>query len=137
MAFEAPFNDIEIMRPSEGEAPSFNADAAITAGQVVKLTGDGSVSPADTAGEQAYGVALQSVASGDEVAVVGSSARVRFTAGSSVSAGDFLTVDPSTNNGEVGTAGTTGDYIIGVAHESAGSQGDTFVGVIDRGGQVN
>jgi hypothetical protein len=137
MVFSAPNEDIEKMRPPEGEANSFNADAEVIAGQVVKMTGGGSVSPANTAGETAYGVSTQSVATGDDLTVLGSGARVLFTAAGAVSPGDPLTVDPTTNEGEVAPATTTGDYIVGYAHGSAGAQGDTFVGVVDRGGEVN
>lgn len=137
MAFEAPRDDIEIMRPPKGEANSFNADAAVVAGQVVKLTGDGSVSPADTAGELAKGVTTQTVAQGDDCTVIGNGARVRFTAAGAVSPGDPLTVDPTTNEGEVGVADTTDDYVVGYAHTGAGAQGDTFIGVVDPGGQIN
>lgn len=137
MAFSEPNDDIEKQAPSLGEAHSFVADEAILAGQVVKLTSDNSVSVGDTAGEKAIGVAAQSVSSGDTLMVLGNSARVLFTAGESISVGDQLTVDPSTNSGEVQTANSTGDSIIGYALESASAQGDTFVGVVDRGGEVN
>ena len=137
MAFSAPSDDIERLGPDRGSAYGFTAGSAVTAGQVVKLDGDNSVAPADTAGETAIGVASQSVASGDQVQVTGSGARMLFTAGSAVSAGDPLTVDPSTNNGEVGTASTTGDSIVGYALEGASSQGDTFIGIVDLGGEIN
>jgi len=142
MAFTEPTNDIEVMRPPEGEAQGFNASSAVTAGQVVKLDGDNDCTPADTNGEVAYGVATQTVASGDLVQVNGSGARVRFTAGSNVDGsnitnGDPLTVDQGTNNGEVQVADSTGDHIIGYAQEGATSQGDVFIGVVDRGGEVN
>lgn len=138
MVFSEPSEDIEKMRPPLGTAFSFTAGAAITAGQVVKLTGDQTVQPADTNGEAAIGVAAQTVASGDELNVLGTGARVLFTAGESISAQDELTPATGTNNGEVGTASATGDNIVGYALDgSASSQGDTFVGVVDLGGQVN
>lgn len=136
MAFTEVNQDVEKMRPSEGEALSFTAGEEVIAGQVVKLTGDTSVAPADTAGEQAIGVVTQSVPSGDPCMVVGNSGRVLYTAAGSVSAGDPLTVDPTTNEGEVSTATTTGDKVIGYALESAGAQ-ETFRGVVDRGGEIN
>jgi len=137
MAFSEPTDDVEKMRPPKGEALSLNASNAVTGGQVVKVDGDQTCTPADTAGETAIGVATQTVASGDELTVIGNGARVLFTAAGAVSGGDKLTVDATTNNGEVNTANTTGDTIIGYALESAGAQGDTFVGVVDRGGEVN
>lgn len=137
MAFSEITNDIELQAPSKGEALGFNADNAVTAGQVVKMNSDQGVTPADTAGEAAIGVATQTVSSGDQVMVLGNSARVRLTAAGSISAGDPLTVDPTTNNGEVGTANTTGDNILGYALEATSAQGDTFLAVLDRGGEVN
>lgn len=138
MAFSAPSDDIELMRPPEGTAFSFNASSAITAGQVVKVDGDGTVTPSDTNGEEVIGVAAQTVSSGDELMVLGSGARVRFTAAEGIAANDKLTSATGTNNGEVGTAGTTGDFIVGYALDgTAASQGDTFRGVIDLGGEVN
>jgi hypothetical protein len=137
MAFTEVTNDIELMRPPEGTAHSFNADEDVIAGQVVKNGSDNSVEPSDTDGEQTAGIATQTVSSGDTVMVVGNGGRVRFTAGASVSAGDYLTSHGGTGEeGEVTTADATGDYIIGKAHESAGD-GDTFVGEVVLGGQVN
>ena len=138
MAFSAPFEDVEKMRPSEGEALSFTEDVAVEAGQVVKLTSDQAVSPSDTDGEETIGVAVQSVASGDQVTVLGNSARVLLTAGAAVGAGNSVTSHGGTGEeGEVAPADGTGDSIIGYALESAGSAGDTFVAVLDRGGEVN
>jgi len=138
MAFTAPSEDIERMRPAEGAALGLTADAAVEAGQVVKLTGDLAVSPSNTDGEQCIGVSVQSVASGDQVTVLGNSARVLLTAGAAVSAGDPLASHGGTGDpGQVTTADGTGDTIVGYALESAGAQGDTFVAVLDLGGEVN
>lgn len=138
MAFSEVTGTIEKQAPPPGAAYSFSASAAITAGQVVKLDGDQSVTPADTNGEAVIGVATQTVSSGDQVQVLGTGARVVFTASEGISAQDPLAVGTGTNNGEVQTANTSGDTIIGYALDgSAGSQGDTFVGVIDLGGDVN
>lgn len=137
MAYTAPNEDIEKMRPSEGEALGFTADAAVEAGQLVKLTGNQAVSPSDTDGENAIGVATQSVAAGEQVTVLGGSARVLLTAGAAVGAGAALSSHGGTGDaGTVEPAATTGDYIVGYALESAGA-GDTFVAVVDRGGEVN
>lgn len=139
MPFTEVSDDIEKMRPPEGTALSFNADADVLAGQVVKITSDNSVSPSDADGETVVGVAVQSVSSGDQVMVVGSGGRVLYTAGESISAGEDLASHGDTGEeGQVATA-ATGDQTIGYALEQAGSQGDTFVGVVDlgSGGQVN
>lgn len=137
MAFSEPNNDIEIMRPPEGSAYSFSAGSAVTAGQVVKLTGDEQVAPVDTGGEGAIGVATQTVSSGDDVNVIGTGARVRLVAGGSISVNDLLTPSTGTNNGEVGTASTSGDETIGTALTSAASQGDVIKAVIEVGGEIN
>jgi hypothetical protein len=137
MAFTEVTNDIELMRPPEGTAYSFNADEDVIAGQAVKVGSDNGVEPSDTDGEQVIGVAAQTVSSGDTVMVLGAGARVRFTAGASVSAGDYLTSHGGTGEeGEVTTGDATGDYLVGLAHEGAGD-GDTFVGTVVVGGQVN
>jgi hypothetical protein len=137
MAFTEVTNDIELMRPPEGTAYSFNADEDVIAGQAVKVGSDNGVEPSDTDGEQTIGVAAQTVSSGDTVMVLGAGARVRFTAGASVSAGDYLTSHGGTGEeGEVTTGDATGDYLVGLAHEGAGD-GDTFVGTVVVGGQVN
>lgn len=138
MAFSEVLDDIEVMRPPEGTAYSFNADEDILRGQVVKIGSDGGVEPSDTDGEQVIGIATQSVSSGDQLTVIGTGARVRFTGGAAgISAGDFLTSHGGTGEeGEVTTADATGDWIIGVAHEGAGD-GDTFVGTVAVSGQVN
>lgn len=138
MAFTEVLDDIELMRPPEGTAYSFSADEDVIAGQAVKIDSDNGVEPSDTDGEQVIGVAAQTVSSGDTVMVLGHGARVRFTAGASVSAGDYLTSHGGTGDeGEVTTGDATDDYLIGIAHEAAGSQGDTFVGTVVLGGQVN
>jgi len=139
MAFSAPNDDIERMRPPEGTALSFTASAAITAGQVVYVSGDNTVAPSSTDGEAVVGIAAQTVASGEEVMVIGSGGRVLFTSGSGgVRAGDVLASHGATGDpGQVDTAGT-GDYIVGYTLEAdGGSQGTTCVGVVDISGQVN
>lgn len=138
MAYTAPTEDIEKMRPPEGTALSLTAGTGgVEAGQVVKVTGNTEASPSDTDGESVEGVAAQSVADGDEAMVLGSGARVLFTAGESISAGDDLASHGATGEeGQVATA-ATGDYVVGYALEGASAQGDTFVGVIDLGGQLN
>lgn len=139
MAFTEVTNDVEKMRPPEGTAYSFNADEDVIAGQVLKLGSDNGVEPSDTDGENCIGVTAQTVSSGDEVMVLGPGARVLFTAGTTpISAGQLLASDGGTSEeGEVARADGSGDFIIGVAHEGASAQGDTFVGTVHNGGQVN
>lgn len=139
MAFSEPTEDIELMRPPEGEAHSLNADEDVIRGQVVKVGSDNSCEPSDTDGEDTFGVAAQTVSSGDQLYVIGNGGRVHFTAGSgTISAGDPLTSHGGTGEeGQVDTADATGDSIIGYATEGSSAQGDLISGVVDRGGEVN
>jgi len=138
MAFSEVTETIELVGPDAGGALSGTASNAITAGQLVKLDGTDSFTPADTAGEAAIGVATQTVASGETVHVASIGSVVRFTAAGAVSAQDKLAADPTTNNGEVNTANTTGDFVVGVALDGgAGAQGDAFVGIVTLAGEVN
>jgi hypothetical protein len=138
MAYSEPLDDIEKMRPPEGEVHSLTAaTGGVTAGQVVKLSGDSVGTPSDTDGEETYAVAAQTVAGGELFTALGNGGKVLYTAGETIAAGDALTSHGATGEeGQVATA-ASGDRIIGYAQESAGSQGDTFVGVVDRGGEVN
>ena len=137
MAFSAPLEDIEKMRPPEGEVHTLTADVAVEAGQVVKLTGNQTASPSDTDGENAFAVATQSVASGDTFTALGTGAKVLFTAGDAIGAGEPLASHGGTGDeGTVAVADATGDNIIGYATESATS-GDVLVGTVNRGGEVN
>ena len=137
MAYTAPNEDIEKARYEAAGAVSVEADAEVLAGQVVTLSGDLSVSPSDTDGEEVLGVATQSVEAGDMCTVMANSARVLFTAGNDgVSAGDTLASYGGTgDDGTVDAAGT-GDYPVGVALEG-GDTGERIVGIVDLGGQVN
>lgn len=136
MAFTDPGTDIV----EEGDdLATFVANEDVIRGQVVKVAGENlGVQPADTGGEQALGVAVQTKSSGEQVAVALPGTEVKFTAaGSGISRMNPLTVDPTTNEGEVNNASTTGDWVIGVAYEGAGAQGDLVHGRIELAGQVN
>lgn len=138
MVFTEITDDIERIGPDKGTAYSFNAEENVIAGQAVKLDADNGVEPSDTDGEACIGVATQTVSAGDQVMVAGPGSRVLFTGGAAgISAGDFLASHGGTGEeGEVNTGDATGDYIVGVAHEGAGD-GETFVGTVLAGGQVN
>jgi len=137
MAFSEPGQDIELLdQRTNAAAYSFNAGVDVVAGQVVKLTGDNTVAPSDTDGEQCVGVATQTRSSGDQVQVAGPGTRVRFSAGGSVSVNTQVASHGGTGEeGEVADA-ATGDYAIGQAFEGA-ADGETFVGMVTVGGQVN
>lgn len=137
MAYEEYAQDVELLdQRTNAAAYSFNADEDVIAGQVVKVSSDNGVEPSDTDGEQCVGVATQTRSAGDQVQVAGPGTRVRFKCGGSVSAGTQLASHSGTGEeGEVADA-ATGDYQIGQAFEG-GSDGDTVVGMVTVGGQVN
>jgi len=137
MAFTAPTDDV---LESGDNIRSFVANEDVIRGQVVIIGGeDLGVKPSATDGEQAIGVALQTVSSGDQVAVAMDGCEVKFTAGASgVSRGDKVTSHGSSGEeGQVNTADATGDWVVGDVYEGAGSQGDALLGSIDLQGQVN
>jgi hypothetical protein len=136
MAFSEPEEDI--VEYGENLLP-FEAGEEVLRGQLVKIGGDVSVQPSDTDGEVTHGVAVQGVASGDQVTVAMSGCEVEATAGTSnISAGDALTSHGSTGEeGQVDTADATGDSIIGYALEGSSSQGDLVRMYVDAGGEVN
>lgn len=136
MAFDPDSGDVLI----EGDnIHSFNADEDVSRGQVVKVGSANGVEPSDTDGEVTHGVALQTVSSGDQVAVAGPGCVVNVQSGSSgVSAGDAVTSHGGTGEeGQVDTGDSTGDSIIGYAHTAGGAQGNLVEMEVDRGGEVN
>ncbi len=136
MAFSESNEDI--VEYGENLLP-FSAGEEVLRGQVVKVGGNISVQPSDTDGEVTHGVAVQGVASGDQVTVAMSGCEVEATAGTGdISAGDPLTSHGGTGEeGQVDTADATGDSIIGYALEASSSQGDLVRMYIDAGGEVN
>jgi len=137
MVFTAIADDIEKVDAREGGVLSLTADAETIAGQVVKLTGNNSVSPSDTDGEQVIGVATQGVPSGDSVTVLSNSTVANVRANAEVTAGSFVTSHGATGEeGEVITADGTGDYVLGIALETIGA-GEYGQILVDLGGQVN
>lgn len=136
MAFSPDSGDVLL----EGDnIHSFNADEDVNRGQVVKIGSGNSVEPSDADGETTHGVALQTVSSGDQVAVAGPGCVVNVQSGSGgVSAGDAVTSHGGTGEeGQVDTGDASGDSIIGYAHTTGGSQGDLVEIEVDRGGEVN
>jgi hypothetical protein len=105
------------------DRPTFGAVAsgAVTAGQLVKVTGSGTVAPTSAITDVPCGQVLADAASGD-VAVRGLVGVVELIASAAVSAG--TTVEPSTTAGQVKPF-TTG-VKVGVAL-------DTFAGSPLRG----
>lgn len=137
MAFTEPTQDIELLdQRTNAAAYSFNAEEDVIAGQAVKITADNGVAPSDTDGEQCVGIATQTRSAGDQVQVAGPGTRVRLTAGGTVTRNTQVASHGATGEeGQVIDA-ATGDYAIAQAFESTTS-GNTFVGMVVVGGQVN
>lgn len=105
----------------------------ITAYHAVKLTGDNTVENTDTQGEKAYGIALESVDSGDPVKVlIIGICPVIITTASGLSRWDALTpsVAGSADAGKVEKA-ATGDYVIGHALDAPSADDDQVMAVIN------
>lgn len=118
-------NETDVLISGEN-VDSYTADGPIEAQQAVKITGDYTVAASDTDGEQVIGVAMYSVADGDEVAVAKEGTEVVAQTGTgTISAGDLVASHGATGEeGQLDTAGT-GDSVLGFANEAdGGSQGD-------------
>ncbi|NDK91043.1 DUF2190 family protein [Gordonia desulfuricans] len=101
-----------------GTAQTFTASAAVTAGQVVEITGARTVAPTSAASAKVYGVALFDAANGAKVTV--SSGGVYELAASGAIAAGALVV--SAASGAVATIGSgTFDQAIGIAESAAAS----------------
>ena len=108
----------------EGRHLPFTAGADITAGQVVELSGDGTVVPAGDGSTKVVGVALTNAKAGEMVTVV-TEGVVEVIAAGAINAGDKV---QSAAGGKVAkwTASAAGDSakIIGTALTSALADGD-------------
>lgn len=108
----------------EGKAIPLTAGAAITAGQVVELTGDEKVGPTGGVSTKVIGVALMDAAANERVTVI-TEGVVEVTAAGAISAGDKV---QSATGGKVATwsASAAGDSakIMGIALEAASADGD-------------
>lgn len=109
-----------------------HANGSISQSDLVELTGDEQVEAVSTAGNAGYGVAMYDASSGDAVAVATVGAKVKVNS-SSVSAGDFVTA--GTTNGQVVTANSTGDEIVGRA--LTGTSNGTCEVMLTLAGEVN
>lgn len=130
MTFPTYSNQV-LQEEGSGAILHFNAAEDVQQGQVVKADSDAAsrgVEPADTAGESALGVALYTRSSGSEVAVAMAGTVVRAVSNTgSISSGDFVAVDPTTNEGELASA-TSGDNYVGYAlQDDTGSNSEGTV----------
>lgn len=93
------------------EMRGYTAAQDLTRGEPVEITGNNEVAPASNGGPFA-GVALYSVAAGEEVAIAGDDCEVRLESSEAVNGGAALVPDGAgafrqadeTNNGETGNA---------------------------------
>jgi hypothetical protein len=126
MSFEArvPGNIFSL----PGDIVTFTAGAAVTKGQLVKVTGSMTVGPAAATTDAVIGVAVGSASAGSKVSVIMGCPIVYVTAGGAVSAGAVVTSDASAR----AVASTTaGDRILGIALESASATGDVILVAIN------
>ncbi len=101
---------------------TFTADAAITAGQVVYVSGDRLVTPTSGVSKAVIGVAAHDAADTEKVLVLVGGV-VKVTAGGTIAAGGLVT---SAADGEVAAiASGTFDQMIGRAL-TGGGDGDTI-----------
>ena len=109
---------------AEGRFVKATAGAAITAGQLVELTGDETVAPASAGSTKVLGVAMKDAAAGELVTVI-TEGVVEVTAAGAVSAGSKV---QAAANGQVSawSATAAGDSakLVGVALTSAAAAGD-------------
>lgn len=80
----------DLMTPG-GLIKEYEAEAAITKGQVVYLSSDGKISPATAATHVPIGIALKSVAVGVMCPVAGPGCRVKVAVGGAISRGVGVT----------------------------------------------
>ncbi|WP_456478131.1 DUF2190 family protein [Geoglobus ahangari] len=108
----------------EGRFIKATAGAAITAGQLVELTGDETVSPASAGSTKVLGVAMKDAAAGELVTVI-TEGVVRVTAAGAITAGTKV---QAAAGGQVDawSAAAAGDSakIVGLAITSAAAAGD-------------
>ncbi|AIY89905.1 DUF2190 family protein [Geoglobus acetivorans] len=90
----------------EGRSIKATAGAAITAGQLVELTGDETVAPTSGASSKVLGVAMKDAAAGEQVTVI-TEGVVEVTAAGAISAGDLV---QSAANGQVEVFSATKTY---------------------------
>lgn len=111
-----------------------HANGSISAGDLVELTGDDQVEAASTNGADGYGVAMYDATSGDAVAVATVGAKVVVNS-TGVTAGDLVTSNGGNTAGQVQTANSTGDEIVGRA--LTGTSGGTCEVLLAMGGEIN
>jgi len=107
-----------------GDIVTFTAGATITKGQLVKVSGAMTVSPAAAATDAVIGVAVTNSTSTGKVSVIVGCPIVYVTAGGAVSAGAAVGSDSSARAVAVTTAG---NRALGIALEAASAAGDVIL----------
>lgn len=90
-----------------GESPVYTASAAITGGQLLEVTGSGTVGPAGAASTKCVGVAADDYANGDRVTIRSGGVQRILAAAGGVTAGDILAA------GAAGTVAPIGAGVFG------------------------
>ena len=103
-----------------GQAVTLKASAAITGGQVVEVTGSGTVGPAGAASTKVIGVAAFDAATNDNVTVYSGGVQ-HGTASGAVTAGDVVQA------GAAGTIATGTTAPVGIALTTAANGADVRV----------
>lgn len=103
-----------------GQAVTLKASAAITGGQLVEVTGSGTVGPAGAASTKVVGVAAFDAAINDNVTIYSGGVQ-HATASGAVAAGDVV---QAAANGQVATGATAP---LGIALTAAASGADVRV----------
>lgn len=102
-----------------GQAVTYVADADVTGGRLVEVTGDRAVSPAGADSTSVVGVAGRDTKAGDHVVVYGATIHTLPAAGA-VEAGSRVAA------GAAGTVSASGDNQIALALTSAAQAGDVI-----------
>lgn len=100
-----------------GQAITLRASAAITGGQLVEVSGSGTVGPAGAASVKVVGVAAFDAANGDAVTVYNAGVQ-HATASGAVTAGDVVQA------GAAGTVASGTTAPVGIALTTAANGGD-------------
>jgi predicted RecA/RadA family phage recombinase len=122
MSFEARIPGNVFCLP--GDLVAFTAGADITKGQLVKITGAMTVSPATGATDAVIGVAVTSAKAGGKVTVAMGCPVVYVTAGGAVAVGSVVCSDAQ---GRTVATTTSGDRVLGIALEPASAAGDVIL----------
>jgi hypothetical protein len=118
MSFEAAIAGNIYSLP--GDIVTFTAGATITKGQLVKVSGAMTVSPAAAATDAVIGVAVTNSTSTGKVSVIVGCPIVYVTAGGAISAGAAVGSDA---NGNAIAVSTAGNRALGIALEAASAAG--------------